>query len=528
MARKYFSNTAVATTLAASISDADTSLTVNSSTGYPAVPFVIAINAGTSSEEVILVGAKSGTTFSTLTRGHDGSTARAHTSGASVKHVAAAEDFTGLWTHTHATSDGHANIPIANVSGTVPTTKGGTGLTSLGSAGQVLKMNSGANALEYGNVEAVFNIEGMTDGSGVTIADADKFAMSDGGTEKYVNASQIKTYVGPLDTEQVQDIVGAMFGGNTETRISATYEDGDGTIDLVVDDMTANTQLSSEQVQDIVGAMFSSNTETRISATYEDGDGTIDLVVDDMTANTQLTTEEVQDIVGAMLTGNTETRISVTYEDGDGTIDFVVDDMTTNTQLTQEQVEDFVGGMLDGTETFITVTYDDTDGNIDFVVPVKDEDDMASNSDTFLATQQSIKAYVDNASVSSEQVQDIVGAMFSSNTETGITATYEDGDGTIDLVVSASSDVIKDADNDTKIQAEEGGSDEDKLRFDTGGTERGVWDVAGPGLTTNGGVFRHHQTQAGTYTIAANEGAVMAGPVTISGVVTNSGTLVVI
>jgi hypothetical protein len=46
-----------------------------------------------------------------------------------------------------------------------------------------------------------------------------------------------------------------------------------------------NTQLSSEQVQDIVGAMFTSNTETKITATYQDGDGTIDLVVDDMTAN---------------------------------------------------------------------------------------------------------------------------------------------------------------------------------------------------------------------------------------------------
>ena len=114
--------------------------------------------------------------------------------------------------------------------------------------------------------------------------------------------------------------------------------------------------------------MFSGNTETRISATYEDGDNTIDLVVDDMTANTQLSTEQVQDIVGAMFSANTETRISATYEDGDGTIDLVVDDMTTNTQLTQEQVEDFVGGMLDGTETFITVTYDDNDGNIDFVV----------------------------------------------------------------------------------------------------------------------------------------------------------------
>ena len=34
-------------------------------------------------------------------------------------------------------------------------------------------------------------------------------------------------------TEEVQDIVGAMFTGNTETNITATYEDGDGTIDLV-------------------------------------------------------------------------------------------------------------------------------------------------------------------------------------------------------------------------------------------------------------------------------------------------------
>ena len=41
----------------------------------------------------------------------------------------------------------------------------------------------------------------------------------------------------------------------------------------------ANTQLSSEQVQDYVGAMFSGNTETGITATYQDSDGTIDLVV---------------------------------------------------------------------------------------------------------------------------------------------------------------------------------------------------------------------------------------------------------
>ena len=63
--------------------------------------------------------------------------------------------------------------------------------------------------------------------------------------------------------------------------------------------------LTDEQVQDIVGAMFTSNTETRISATYEDGDGTIDLVVDDMTTDTntnQLTTFVVEDGDGTEVT----------------------------------------------------------------------------------------------------------------------------------------------------------------------------------------------------------------------------------
>jgi len=98
---------------------------------------------------------------------------------------------------------------------------------------------------------------------------------------------------------------------------------------LTINATDTNTQLTTEAVQDIVGGMLTGNTETRIAVTYEDGDGTIDFVVTDMTADTQpLTTEAVQDIVGGMLTGNTETRVAVTYQDGDGTIDFVVDDMT--------------------------------------------------------------------------------------------------------------------------------------------------------------------------------------------------------
>ena len=67
-------------------------------------------------------------------------------------------------------------------------------------------------------------------------------------------------------------------------------------------------------------------------------------------------------------------------------------------QFTQniENVEDLVGAMVtSNTETFISVSYDDSDGTLDFTVPVLDEDDLSSNSATDLATQQSIKAYVD-------------------------------------------------------------------------------------------------------------------------------------
>ena len=123
-----------------------------------------------------------------------------------------------------------------------------------------------------------------------------------------------------------------------------------------------DTVLTTEQVQDIVGAMFTSNTETRISATYQDGDGTIDLVVDDMTAdtNTQLTAEEVQDIVGAMISGNTETNISVTYDDTSGKLNFASTDTNTTYSEATSSSEGLMStahhDKLDGIETGADVT----------------------------------------------------------------------------------------------------------------------------------------------------------------------------
>lgn len=80
-------NLAPTVNLVGGITDSATSLVVNSATGYPAAPFGIVIN-----NEAILVGAKSGTTFSSLSRGFDGTTAAAHANDDEVKHVVLARD----------------------------------------------------------------------------------------------------------------------------------------------------------------------------------------------------------------------------------------------------------------------------------------------------------------------------------------------------------------------------------------------------------------------------------------------------
>ena len=165
------------------------------------------------------------------------------------------------------------------------------------------------------------------------------------------------------------------------------------------------------------------------------------------------------------------------------------------------------------------------------LMPVHSSDPSGSTEGELIynSTLNTIKIYDGSAwqqvGNSTEAIQDIIGAMVSGNTETNVTVSYDDSDGTLDFIV-AGSDTLKDADADTKIQAEES-SDEDKLRYDIAGTEVAVQDGGGLAFTTNSGTVRHHQTQAATYTIAASEGQIMAGPVTVTGTITNNGTLVI-
>ena len=383
-----------------------------------------------------------------------------------------------------------------NTGGLTWATPTDTDTTYTATSGKGLTLNGTAFSIAIGAITDI----------GGAIASDDVFALNDtsaSGAIRKSDVSRLQTYMQnnltfttntntQLSNEQVQDIVGAMFTGNTETNITVTYQDDDGTIDLVassgdiVDDTSPQlggdldvngnkiiTDSLNESIQiqpHGLGAVEIINTDATdargptlrlirdsSSPAADDRLGYIEFKGEDSNGDSHrystITSTLIDPTAGSLdgklefatminngpeplmwldsagvsvgrglglrlinssdnyvnikpassissnftltLPGDDGSANQVLKTDGSGTLSWVNQTTNTNTQLSQENVEDYVGGMLDGTETFISVSYDDTDGNIDFVVPVKDEDNMASDSASPLATQQSIKAYVD-------------------------------------------------------------------------------------------------------------------------------------
>ena len=124
---------------------------------------------------------------------------------------------------------------------TVGLTHGGLGVSlSIGSAGQVLKVNSGASALEFGNVEAVVNIDNATDLTSATLATTDLLLASDGGTEGRVTLAQLdtlfsgtsktltnKTLTTPTITTPIINAGAQLKNGSTSAGFLEFFEDSD-------------------------------------------------------------------------------------------------------------------------------------------------------------------------------------------------------------------------------------------------------------------------------------------------------------
>lgn len=114
MARRYFSSTAVGTTLASSANNSTTTLEVTALSGYPAqTPWTAIIDQDTASEEVVTVTNVSGTTL-TVTRGVDGTSGVSHNAGAVFRHGVSGRDFDEANSHVNdTTTDVHPQY-VAN------------------------------------------------------------------------------------------------------------------------------------------------------------------------------------------------------------------------------------------------------------------------------------------------------------------------------------------------------------------------------------------------------------------------------
>lgn len=127
-------------------------------------------------------------------------------------------------------------IPATNLSGTidsarlptVPVTKGGTGLTSLGSAGQALKVNSGGTALEFGSAGGLVST-GFNDSTTSHTITATSFTEINGAAFNVAMTSGQKIHLFPKvhgyqNTDDKQDNL-SMFvteSGASEVNILST------------------------------------------------------------------------------------------------------------------------------------------------------------------------------------------------------------------------------------------------------------------------------------------------------------------
>ena len=123
-----------------------------------------------------------------------------------------------------------------------------------------------------------------------------------------------------------------------------------------------------------------------------------------------------------------------------------------------------------------------------------------------------------------EQIQDIVGAMFSGNTETNITVTYQDSDGTIDLEVAGGGKFVESSSPAAGIHTAS------NVGVNTVGF---TTDMVGAGNSFQGmyvsnGMTIYDNELNGNHYISTNFNGLMAGPVTVNGVLTVDGNYVVV
>ena len=325
------------------------------------------------------------------------------------------------------------------------------------------------NGTAIASTAAELNIvDGDTSAStGVTIATSDQFIINDGGTMKQLTFADLETWVeSNIDTGASLTTVGALDSGSITSGFG-NIDTGSSTItttglisggSLDIDDVLINgTTMGHTDDTDLITLAYGVVTVAgELDAVSLDVSGNVDidgtLEADAITVDGTALNEFIADTIGAMVTSNTETGITVTYEDGDNTLDFVIGTLnqdttgtaaiataitvTANNSTDETVYPVFVDGATgtQGAETDSGLSYNPSSGNFT-IGGALTAASLDISGDVDVDGTLEADAITVNGTTLAETIADTVGAMVSSNTESGITVAYQDADNTLDFTV---------------------------------------------------------------------------------------------
>ena len=355
--------------------------------------------------------------------------------------------------------------------------------------------------------------------SGTGQVDLDSQTFTIAGTLNEIETSAVdQTITIGLPSSITVDVQGDLTGNVTATSVLA-------------DGVTATTQSAGDNSTKIATTAYvdSISVDDDLNFAGDSGTGTVDL--DTQTFTVEGTTNEiVTSATGQTLTIGLPSSITV---DVVGNLTGNADTATTAGALSSAVTVSLTGDVA-GSATFtsagdtasITTTIQadsvalgtDTTGN--YVEDVTTSATSGLNKTSSAGEGQDVDLVIDPS-----QLADGTGITVDTSNDFLILEDVTDGSVykvNPDQIASGSANALIDGTSDLTI------TDGTGLDYDISGTDVASWEVGGIALTADGGVFQHNQTQAATYTIASGNGTVLAGPITITGTITNSGTMVIL